>query len=416
MTKQRKNILWLSHLVPYPPTGGVLQRSHNLLKEVAKTHNIYLASFIQPALITPFFDSYEDGLEQCKDVLTKYCNDIALVDIPCEKPDGSKTKLVISSLASREPYTVRWLDSREMEDVLVRWKEKYNFDAIYTDTISLAPYRKIFSELPAIMNHHNIESHMMLRRSRKEPNPLKKAYFFLEGKKIALYEKRTLHEYDINITCSNTDSERLNKAIPGLTTDEIPNGVDLEYFSPDRTTVKKNSLIFAGGLNWYPNREAMLHFSQTIWPELKSKNEDVSMNLVGKYPPHELVTLSKLDQAFMVHGYVKDVRDYLNKAEIYICPIMDGGGTKLKILDALAMKIPVVAYEIACEGIDAIHGEHLLMGTTPEQLANLSKQLFESPELAEKISRNGRKLVEEKYSFTTIGKKLAQLLEQVSTK
>jgi len=253
----------------------------------------------------------------------------------------------------------------------------------------------------------------MLRRAGKERNLFKKLYYYFEGRKIEGYEKKNLQHYDVNITCSSLDSDRLREIVPKLNVEEIPNGVDLSYFNSNRDLVEKNSLIFVGGLNWYPNKEAIIHFSECIWPQLRSLLDGIQFNLVGKNPPKELEILAESDADFKIHGYVKDARIFINKAEIYVCPILDGGGTKLKILDALAMKIPIVAYEIACEGIDVVHRETVLMGNTPEELISLTQELLSSPDLAKTLSLNGRKLIEEKYSFASIGAKLAALLGEI---
>ena len=233
---------------------------------------------------------------------------------------------------------------------------------IWFDTISLVQYNlttKIDNSF-TILNHHNIESDMMFRRAGKEKNILKKIYYLIEAYKLKNYERNKVCNFDINVTCSPLDSKRIEHISPGIVTRVIPNGVDTKFFLPNSTVIADPySLVFIGGMSWYPNREAMLFFARQIWPLLKERIPSIKMNVVGECPPQELFELAKWDSNFHVHGFVDDVKKYFNEAGIYVCPISDGGGTKLKILDALAMGKPIVANPVACEGIDVINGKNV---------------------------------------------------------
>ncbi len=400
-------ILWLSHLVPYPPKGGVLQRSHNLLKELAKYHEVYLLSFIQSKMLKSMFPSLEAGLEEAEAELRKFCKDVKFLPIPCELTPNGKRNLALSSLFSTKPYTINWLKSDLMMQATKQWQSQYTFDAIHADTISLVPFAEIFSGPKKVLNHHNIESHMMLRRASNEKSLLKRIYFSIEGHKLTRYEKQYCANYDLNITCSTLDIERLHAVDPSLNVIDVPNGVDLDFFTPDRSQVQAGSLIFAGGLDWYPNLAAMRFFTREIWPGLKQKRNNVVMNMVGKNPSQDLLALAEQDPQFIAHGFVDDIRTVMNRSNIYVCTIMDGGGTKLKILDALAMAFPIVAHPASCEGIDVVDGESVLYAKTGTEFIDAICRLLDSPDLQEKLSTNGRRLAEAKYGYSAIGKAYA---------
>jgi glycosyltransferase involved in cell wall biosynthesis len=409
-------ILWLSHLVPYPPKGGALQRSYYLLREAAKFHDIYLLAFIQHALLRNCFPDPDNGLEIARSKLSEFCVDVEFVPIPCEREWLGKERLMIESLFTSDPYTINWLKAQAMDRAIERLSDRLPFDGIHFDTISLAPYRRYFSQYKTVLTHHNIESHMILRRAENERNWLRKCYLYQEGWKLRQYEQKVCPQFSVNITCSRLDTERLLGLIPELTIAEIPNGVDLEYFKPSHCAEVPDSLVFAGRLDAYPNRKAVLYIAEEIWPLLKQEIPKAVVDIVGANPPSNLVGLAEHENNFRVHGFVEDVRPYLDRASLYVCPIRDGGGTKLKILDALAMEKAIVADPIACEGIDVKDGESVLFASTPQDYVACVKMLLRNPRRRKELGRNGRRLVQEKYAYGDLGRKLAEILGEVRRK
>ena len=353
-------ILWLSHLLPFPPQGGgVLQRSANLLKTVAAEHEVTLLAFNQKDILRIYDDDLNISLPAAIEAMSKICTQVQVFDIKCDNRYMGKLRLAISSLFSKLPYSIRWLESKSYKDAVCDILDINDYDVIWFDTISLAQYmdkRKMKTAL-TVLNHHNVESDMMLRRARKENNLLKKAYFYLESYKLKLYEKNNIGEFRINVTCSDLDSKRIESISADIDTRVIPNGVDTTFFTiEDSTESDPYYIVFIGGMSWYPNRDAMMFFAGEAWPILKEKIPEIHMHVVGEAPPEELLELDRLYNNYHIHGFVDDIKGIFNKAGIYVCPITDGGGTKLKILDALAMGKPIVANKIACEGIGVIEG------------------------------------------------------------
>ena len=403
------NILWLSQIVPYPPTGkGVLQRSYNLIRELARFHHVYLLSFVQRKAILDTLGDVDQGLADAYDHLRTFCAEVKFIPLSVDKWQYGKVWFAAKSLFSPDPYSVNWMKEKNMEENLQQWQERYTFDLVHFDTIGLAPYYPIFGNYMTILDHHNIESHMMLRRASMEGNLLKRAYYWQEGVKLMCYEKRWCPRFDLHITCSAVDSQRLKERVPRVRVVEIPNGVDIEYFTADDSVPEPNSLIFAGNLSWYPNAEAMLYFAEKVWPLLRAAVPNAVMNVVGADPPARLTTLANRDPNFKVHGFVPDVRPFLNRAAVYVCPIMNGGGTKLKVLDALAMAKALVAHPIACEGIDVIDGETVLFAQEAEQYVQNIKALFQDPVYCKRMGTRARALAVDKYSYKSIGEKLSE--------
>lgn len=403
-------VLWISQNIPYPPRGGVLQRNYNLLRQVAKVHEVYLIAFNQS-----IFLSSEIEMKNAMTALKEFCRAIEVVTIPTDRWKYYKQFLLVRSLLSKKPYTVLWTKDKLMGNLVARVRKSFNPDLIYYDTIGLAEYCDFSPNQIHVLNHHNIESAMMLRRAKKELNLLAKVYLLQEAKKIRMYEQKVCSLFHLNMVVSDLDSVTLENIMSGSRVALIPNGVDLEYFSPSEMAKNDKSMVFAGGMNWYPNREAMLFFARELWPLIKQNHPDASMNVIGRSPPAELRKLALSDSAFRVLGFVEDVRQYMNKSMVYVCPIQNGGGTRLKILDALSMGIPIVATTLAIEGLPLEPERHVLVGDTPQVFTSQINRLFDSLDLRRRLAEEGRKFVKKNYDWSIIGKllnfKLLKLFE-----
>lgn len=399
-------ILWLSHIIPYPPKGGVLQRSYHLLRELAKEHEVHLFSYVQQEPLQRMYGNVDVGLNDCREKLSEIVPVVRLVSIPSEQKWCGKKRLLLRSLFTPDPYTVNWLKSPGMRKMLAEVARTTSYDAVHFDTISLAVHRNLFDGVTAILNHHNVESHMMLRRAVNERNPLSKCYLSYEGYRLQRYEAKMCGRFDANIMCSALDGERLKAIAPGIRTVVIPNGVDIDYFKPTNRVRSNNTLVFVGRFSAYTNRQAVSFLAEQIWPALKREIPEIAIDIVGPDPPRNVIDLGNRDSSFRVHGFVDDVRPFLGNAAVCVCPVKDGGGTKLKILDALAMGVPLVADPIACEGIDVVEEKSVLYASVPHEYVGQVKRLLANQQLQQKLSRNARRLVESRYAYASIGKKL----------
>jgi sugar transferase (PEP-CTERM/EpsH1 system associated) len=398
-------ILWLSHNIPYPPKGGVLQRNYNLLRQLTAHHRVFLLAFNQRALLRTAAD-----VDAAVVALRRHCEEVQVLPLPGDRNAWSKASLVVRSAFTRKPYTVNWSRSADMERLVHAAVESFQPDLIHYDTIGLAEYHLSSPLIPQVLNHHNVESAMMGRRCRRERNVFKRLYFRQEAAKLSRYERAWCPRFDTNITVSGEDAAALAQAVPGLRTDVIPNGVDISYFTPGPEEEEEEArLVFAGGMGWYPNRDAMLYFAEEIWPLLKQSRPAVQMTVIGRRPHARLVNLSRRDPNFVLTGYVDDVRPHLARAAVYVCPIRDGGGTRLKILDALAMGKPIVATSLAIEGTKCVPGRHALIADRPEEFATRVVQVLDDRELRRALSREARALAEEEYDWTFIGRRMNQL-------
>ena len=401
-------ILWLSHLIPYPPKGGALQRSYNLIKELSRYHEVHLLAFNQKELMASLFESPEEGIAEAHKSLSILCKRVQFFSIPSVNHFGMHYLLAVKSLI-HEPYNINWLKSTEYSNVIKKWVKQEKYDLVHFDTISLVPFfDAVPASIPTVLDHHNIESHMLIRRAKNEKNILKKMYFWQEGKRLSRYERSFCPRFSLNITCSDIDSVRLNKEVPTAEVVTIPNGVDLKFFNPHNLRTESDRLIFIGSMTWYPNIEAVKYIAEKIWLPLKKKHPNLSCDIIGANPPRELKSIGDKLPDFNIHGFVDDIRDYLAAASVYICPIRDGGGTKLKVLDAMAMAKAIVAHPVACEGIDVTHAENVLLAEREDLFVEYVDLLLTNKKKREKLGEAARKLVEQLYSYKSIGQKLAK--------
>ena len=206
---------------------------------------------------------------------------------------------------------------------------------------------------------------------------------------------------------SDDEGQLLKPSCQGSHIRIVPNGVDIKYFTP-RQDPGGARLLFCGRLDQLANKGAITFFFNSVWPRLSDRVKQIEIDVVGKNPPAWLRELSLKDPRVHVPGFVDDVRPYFRKATIFVCPITDGGGTRLKILDALAMGMPVVSTTFAASGLSLSHGKHVLLADTSADFVSAIMQLLTSQSLREDLSMAGREFVSSTYSWEVIGKSLSE--------
>jgi len=394
-------ILWLSHFVPYPPKGGCFQRSYNLIKEAARKNEIYLVALRHKNKST----HPESEINKAKEELEKFCRNVFIVDI--SSFSGFKFYfLALKSIFTTDPLTVNLFKSDDMHNLIQKLFKEIDFDIAHYDTISLAEYFKDTGNIPKYLTHHGMESFMIKRRVTNESNLINKLYFFIESFKLRRYEKKHCHKFNMNIMVSEDDKLMLKEISPSSRIVVVENGVDVNFFVPKAHHTNTSRLIFAGRLDQYSNIDAVVYFCLHIWPLIRERFPEMLFTIIGNNPPAKLLEISKNDERIEVLGYVDDVRPFFDQATISVCPIRDGGGTRIKILDAMAMGMPIVSTTIGCEGLDIISGENVLIANTPKEFLDNIEKLIIDKNLRKSLSINARKIVENKYSWSIIGEKL----------
>jgi glycosyltransferase involved in cell wall biosynthesis len=401
-------ILWLGHNLAYPPKGGALQRNYNLLRQAASGAEVHFLAFDQPRTRPPDVQPSD-----CMKALSKFC---ASADwLPMSQPEGAlyRYRTAFRGLVSTHPYEVLWLRNRRLYHKILHLVRTYHFDVIHFDTLGLAQYMPLVNNCGTVLNHHDVQSALMQRRMEGETNPLLRQYWRMEARKLRRAEVRWGEAADVNFVCSSDEARLLLGKDSGMKTAVVANGVDTEFFVPRRDPGGQR-LLFCGSLDMYPNQEAMRYFFDAVWPKLRSRHGAIEMYVVGRQPPDWLKAREASDVRVHVMGFVDDVRPYFQNATVCVCPIREGGGTRLKILDSLAMGVPVVGTSFACSGLGLKHESDLLVADDADEFVRHVERLLGSGELRRRIAVSGRQSVERKYSWDVIGKQLLAAYQDVS--
>ncbi len=391
------NIIFITTFIPYPPHGGAHQRTYNLLKHITKENDVYLIGFIKE----------NNDLENAA-YLEKLCKKVYAFRLPDDWSKVSFVKSLFLNLFSPLPYTVQKYYYTQARQTIANLVRQVKFDILHCDMADLAEYIYDYNPKSTVLVNHNVESTLMLRHAEVEKNPFKRWVFYLQHKKLFRYEKKMCPMFKCNVTVSELDKQQLQLISPQARFFVVPNGVDVDYFQPQKLQIEKNTLIFAGRTDYLPNIDGIKFFQQEIWPLIKKEVKDARLAMIGKTKSNSDISIKTTKDATHL-GFVEDVRPLIGKAAVYIVPLRIGGGTRLKILDAMAMGKAIVSTSIGAEGIDITHGKNILIADTPEDFSKQVINVLNDTNLRESLGTEGRKLVEEKYSWDVIGKKMTEI-------
>jgi glycosyltransferase involved in cell wall biosynthesis len=290
-----------------------------------------------------------------------------------------------------------------------------DFDIVQIEHSRMAPYLEAIprkSRSKSVLMFHNFTSQQYGRVSHVEQRWDRKLRTWLHGVTMGYWEPRYAERFDRCITVSEADQDLLMKANPRLHVNVIPNGVDIEKYKPLPSPAENApSLMFVGNMGYPPCVDAVVYFCQEIFPRIRQRIGAAELWIVGRDPRPEVLQLN--GNGVHVTGRVDDVVPYYQKSTVCVVPLRAGGGTRLKILEAMALGRPVVSTTIGCEGLGVVDGEHLLVADTPEQFAEKTVNLLLEKKLYERIVVNGRKLVEVEYDWDKVAENLMQVYEKM---
>ncbi|MEJ8545652.1 glycosyltransferase family 4 protein [Brevibacillus borstelensis] len=405
------HILILSPEMPYPPTSGGRLRVFKVLKELAASNDIYLISF---------YKSEEDL--RYKEKLLTYCKDVHLVPLPLKSfpdPRGNNDTFRNHILANKirwyfslTPAINSYYFSQEFQSSIDRFLERYPIEIIQFEHSYIDQYRYknlIHKKIKKVLVQYNVE-HDLYRQRMEYVGRSKSVIWRLKARLDSLtfkkFELNKVKDQDLCIMVSEEDKKQLASLLPDSApkTIVVPNGVDIDYIKPvlDPATRDQQSLVFTAGMFWFPNEDGLLWFAESIFPKIAAVHPHLRIFVAGKEPSEKVKALQMKDSRYVITGYVDDIRDYLYRGTVFICPLRLGGGTKVKILEAMASGIPVVSTVSGSKGIKANDHEHILIAKNEEEFAKKVLALLRQPELRKELASNARRLVEETYSWKRI--------------
>ena len=390
-------ILYITDYIPYPPVTGDLIRNYNLIRRVSEYHQVSLVGFTRNAELP------ENLL-----AVQAFCERLDTVPLP-QRSKMSRIPGVLRYLVAGVPFEFEFLYSEFLSEKIKRIVSDFNFDIIQFEQSRMAPY---LAALPAedkskrVLAFHNVAANQYKRISKIVQTPVGRVRTWVYSQMLHSWEPRYARHFDRCITVSENDRSELLRANPNLKIDVISNGIDTKKHQPLELKLfnTKPSLLFVGSLGYAPNADGIVWFCKEILPRLRNEISDIQVWIVGISPPPEVTRLSS-DEVH-VTGRVGNVVPYYEQCAISIVPLRAGGGTRLKILESMALGRPVVSTNIGCEGLEVVDGRHLLIGDSPEQFAHSIIRLLKDPTLYRQIAESARKLVADRYDWDVIVEKL----------
>jgi len=408
-------LLVLTSQLPYPPQQGATIRSFNLLRQLAGRAEIDLLSFT----------SRPDDIETAAPLHT-LCQRIE----GAPTPGRSLARRALDTLFSPRPDMALRFASPRFAAMLDHYLDAFDYTALLFVGIDMGPYleqaarwrawlpaarrrpRLIFDDLNAeyVLQQRAFETD---RRNLKQPRRWAGAlYSFIQWRKLKRFEAHLCRLADNVVAVSETDRQALERLAPNLDITVVPNGVDLERYRPAAgerpPVVPAPALVFTGKMDFRPNVDAACWFADEVFPQIQAAIPQVTFAIVGR-DPHPRVRALAGRRGILVTGQVEDDLPYYQDATVYIAPLRVGGGTRLKVLTALAMEKALVSTSLGCEGLGATHGDELLIADTPDAFAESVIALLRDPLCRQELGRRARSFVEGRYGWPALAPRLEAL-------
>jgi glycosyltransferase involved in cell wall biosynthesis len=402
MSFERLNILFASAYPASPPQWGGQRRLEGLMKELARRHEISAAALFNPEL----------DPERSERAMRAYCRDVTLV--PARGERTTKRLAQARSLFSRNSFEAGYFALPAFQRALDQLLSRRDFDIVLIFGLFLSSYR--FRQAPLkdtlpllVLDEQNIEFDLQ-RQMTKTGSLLRRIHNAVNWPKLRREEVDHWRRLDGVTFTSTSDEERARVLAPSMHSRVVPNAVDLRSFRPgpgDRPS-DGCTLMFFGINDYPPNTDGILFFIREIWPRLAASHPRARLKIVGPRPTPEI--LAQRNARVEVTGAVDDVRAHLVEAAAVVVPLRLGGGTRLKILEAMAMAKPIVSTTIGAEGIDVVHERHLLLADEPAQFAEAVGRVLDNARLAAQLGEEGRALVHARYSWDASARRLEGFL------
>ena len=395
-------ILWVKAggLVP-PDTGGKI-RSYNILRQLARQHSITFFSFY--AAHNP--DVHAELKHMFDRVVTMPLR------IPAPKSFAEMCDYAIR-LFSSEPYGITKYCRPEVRRGLRSLLEEENYDVILCDFMAVAGVIPWDCATPKVLFTHNVEATIWRRHYEVASNVIWKAISWQEWRKMEAAERRYLRLADRVLAVSETDRDAFAAFLNAEKLTVIPTGVDVEYFQPLPGEETANSLVFTGSMDWLPNEDAIFYFTDAILPLIREHSPEVFLDVVGRNPSRKLQALAESEKSIRLTGWVDDIRPFVGRGSVCIVPLRIGGGTRLKIFEAMAMGKAVVSTSVGAEGLAVRSGENIVLADTPNDFAQAVISLLRDPGRRQQLGAAARTLVQEHYSWTIVANDFARALQEV---
>lgn len=399
-------LLFVTPYLPSPPRFGGQRRLAGLMRSLARNHELSVISF----------NASDEFAERSLEETRSYCREVVTFPDMDFLHEKAKRLLQLRSLLSRHSYEHLLLARRrEFGARLQALVDSGGFDLMQVEFTQMAAFRPTLPSgrrLRTVLDEHNIEFDIVKRTADAEVSPARRLYSAVDWRKLKREERSSWRGFDGVCVTSQRDATILSELEPSTKVSVVPNGVDVDQFVPSDTAPDADSLLFFGAMNYYPNQDGIKYFIDEIFPLILARRPQTKLWIVGPGPDSML----KLKSANIeVTGFVDRVEPYLDRASAVIVPLRLGGGTRLKIVEAMSKRKAIISTRIGAEGLDVRHDEHALLADDPQGFANEVERVLLDSALAARLGASARELAEQRYSWPGLVRGLEQFYDQLLT-
>lgn len=389
-------ILFLAHLFPLPLDSGGKIKSYHVIRSLASEHEVRLIAFTRSR-----------NEEVLVSEMQEICSSVS--PIPLNRSKLANIRDFALSTASGRSFIISRDYRRQMQEAVESTICSFKPDVVHIDHLQMAQFVPKSGQYKTVLDHHNVESTIIQRIASTADSLPMRLYASLEWPKLRIYELSVCRQCDMVVTVSEEDKRTLQAMESRISRIEaVPIGVDTNFFASVSYNPGSRNILSIGTMYWPPNIDSMLYFCSDIYPIIKKQLPDCRLTIAGQRPAQSIIDLGS-DPSINVTGYVDDIREVAKDCGVFVVPLRSGSGVRVKILNALAMGLPVVSTSIGAEGLEAEDGIHLLIADTPGEFARAVIDVLSDSDLAASIGKAGRHMVCERYSWQTTGKRMLDL-------
>jgi len=397
------HVLFIAPTLPIPTSGG-RTRLFNLVRKISLLHDVSVLSFLQP------------GEEEMLPLVRPLCRRLVTIPFGGDRTLGAwhnRLRGWSRILLSRRPLYVRTFPVGAMREPLRALLQSERIDVAVLQHLFVVELHDDLGDVPAVLAEDNVESDIARQVLAASRGPIHRLRDWLVWHKLLAFEKHWVRQFAVCAAVSEADASLLRAMSPQTQVHVVPNGVDGEFFAPPSGDRLPARLLFFGVLSYAANVRGLSWFCEQVLPRVRQVRPDVELEICGLHLTPAVAALERWP-GVRVTGFVPDVRPKLWQSTASVVPLHVGGGTRLKILEALAAGCPVVSTSVGAEGLELQHGEHLLIGDSPEQFARCVCDLLAGEDVRLRLSEAGRRAVTERYDWGQIAHSLEAACEQAT--
>ena len=391
-------ILWISPFLLHPTRAGGQIRSLGILRQLHRRHRIHVLAFQLPG--------QEEGVAR----MSEYCS--SADRIAHTRPDRGSVEFLLQALGntiSRLPLTIARDRSSAMQRLIRDHAHSGGYDVIVCDFVSMAINVPDMQDV--VLFQHNVETVIWHRMADESSSRLRRWNYRQQAQRMCAFERNICRTAKHVIAVSEPDAELMRTMFGVSRVTSVSTGVDVDFFRPPDHADRTSDLVFTGSLNWIPNIDGLAWFIAEVLPRIRERKPDCTLAVVGRRPGPEIHRLVGADPRILLRADVPDIRPYLWGARAAVVPLKVGGGTRLKIYEAMAAGTPQISTVVGAEGLVAEHGKNILLADSAEEFAAACLLVLEQENTRKHISESALQMVTDRFGWAQVGGEFEQILE-----